>query len=271
MFPSSRTLLWMAFVGATFGQTMVDLRTQGKNVDFSAAQSTRPFKSGQTLPSTCVVGEMYYKTDAPAGMNLWGCVSENSWAPEASGSSVLAVYRTNPATLKIGAGCSAVFPCNIRFGNSVYSIVSSATATLIGGSGVARIYVSPAGTLTIGSTLTVNCSDNCFVQDGVTSFPFESVPLYTWSATNGEWDLSGGADLRAFMSARPLQPGPGLTSTEVDGKTVLSVDPALIGVRTAVPASSNAACVTGSWAVDSSFLYFCVGPAAWRRAALGAW
>ena len=271
MHPSFRTLLSMTFVSASFGQTMVDLRTQGKNVDFSVANSTRPFKSGPTVPPVCAVGEMFYKTDAPAGMNLYGCVSPNAWVPEASGSSILAANRTSPDVLTIGQGCSIAFPCNIRFGNLVFSIVSNATATVKGGSGVAFIYVSSSGALTIGSTLTLTCSANCSLQDGVTSFPADSVPLYTWSATNGEWDLGGGADLRAFISAKPLQSGLGLTSTEIGGKTVFEIDTALISLRTPVPASSNSACVPGSWAMDSSFLYLCAGPSAWRRVALAAW
>src|SRR5690349_9320585 len=113
MYPSSRTFLWMTLLGVTSGQTLVDLRTQGKNVDFSAAASTRPFKSGPALPLTCAVGEMFYKTDEPAGMNLYGCVSPNAWAPEAGGRSILAVNRTGPSALTIGAGCSVAFPCNI--------------------------------------------------------------------------------------------------------------------------------------------------------------
>jgi hypothetical protein len=62
------------------GQTLVDLRTQSKSVDFSAANTTRPFKAGTVLPATCAVGEAFFQTNAPSGLNLYGCTAVNSWA-----------------------------------------------------------------------------------------------------------------------------------------------------------------------------------------------
>ena len=63
-------------------QTRVDLRTQGKNVDFSGVP-TKPFRTGTTLPVTCSVGETFFKTDAPAGKNFYGCTAPNKWTPQA--------------------------------------------------------------------------------------------------------------------------------------------------------------------------------------------
>ncbi len=62
------------------GQTSVDLRTQGKNVDFSNATVTRPFKTGATLPATCSQGDTFFLTVAPAGQNFYGCSATNVWA-----------------------------------------------------------------------------------------------------------------------------------------------------------------------------------------------
>jgi hypothetical protein len=76
-------LLPIALIGAAAAaQTQIDLRTQARNVDFSAAASTKPLKTGTALPATCAVGEMFFKTDAPAGANLYGCPVANSWAVE---------------------------------------------------------------------------------------------------------------------------------------------------------------------------------------------
>jgi len=61
---------------------MVDLRRQAKSIDFTSADTTKPFKSGTTLPATCSVGEMFFKTDAPAGMNVYACTSLNSWSQQ---------------------------------------------------------------------------------------------------------------------------------------------------------------------------------------------
>ncbi len=72
--------MWVAAaVIAARGQTQIDLRTQGKNIDFSAATSTRPSKTGTSLPAACSIGETFLKTDAPAGKNLYVCTAQGVW------------------------------------------------------------------------------------------------------------------------------------------------------------------------------------------------
>src|ERR1022692_535268 len=66
-------------------QTQVDLRTQSKGVDFTAAPSTKPFKTGGVLPSTCAQGEMFFLTAAVAGANMYGCAATNTWVLESGG------------------------------------------------------------------------------------------------------------------------------------------------------------------------------------------
>jgi hypothetical protein len=68
-----------SLIGAANAQTLVDLRTQSKSVDFSSAITTKPFKAGSVLPATCGVGEAFFQTTAPAGLNLYGCTAVNSW------------------------------------------------------------------------------------------------------------------------------------------------------------------------------------------------
>lgn len=74
--------------GATVvsAQTRVDLSTQAKNIDFTNAPSVRPFRGGTALPATCVIGEMFFKMDAPTGSNVYGCVALNTWALQGQGS-----------------------------------------------------------------------------------------------------------------------------------------------------------------------------------------
>jgi hypothetical protein len=69
--------IWYACLG--YAQTQVDLKTQSKSVDFSSANTTKPFKSGTVLPATCSVGEAFFKSNAPAGTNVFACTSLNSW------------------------------------------------------------------------------------------------------------------------------------------------------------------------------------------------
>src|SRR5882762_6295716 len=73
--------------GSAYAQTKIDLRTQSKTVDFSSAPSTKTSRTGTTLPATCGVGESFFKTNAPAGQNLYGCTSTNAWSVLAGSSS----------------------------------------------------------------------------------------------------------------------------------------------------------------------------------------
>ena len=68
-----------AMIGAARGQTQIDLRTQGKNIDFSLAARTRPSKTGTLVPAVCTIGETFVKTDAAAGKNLYVCTAANVW------------------------------------------------------------------------------------------------------------------------------------------------------------------------------------------------
>lgn len=277
--PIIRTLLFVTLGGcALYGQlTQLDLRVQSRDVDFTGSSATKPFKAGTGLPSSCGPGEMYYRTDAAAGMNVYGCTASNSWTLEqgpaaASMASQLgdfAVTATSATTLAIGTACSASTPCIVRFGAQVYSFGSGATATISAGSGLAIIYVSSAGTLTVGNNVTVGCS-GCISQGGVTAFPADAIPLFTWSATNGTWDANGGVDQRAFLSSKSLTVGVGITSTEISGKTQLSADTSVIGLRTGAPGTSSTACTMGSWATDGSFFYLCTNTNVWMRAALSS-
>ncbi len=91
--PSSRTLNsmrlhralagWLIGVslGAAVAQTKLDLRTQSKSVDFSAASSTKPVRTGTLLPVGCSAGEMFYLSNATPGYNLYYCTVSNVWTP----------------------------------------------------------------------------------------------------------------------------------------------------------------------------------------------
>jgi hypothetical protein len=82
-----QTIAWFTLAAGIplAAQTQVDLRTQSKGVDFTAAQSTKPFKSGGALPATCAQGEMFFLTAASAGTNLYGCAATNTWTLETGG------------------------------------------------------------------------------------------------------------------------------------------------------------------------------------------
>jgi len=80
--------LWTALIATAEGQTLVDLRTQSKSVDFSAAVSTKPMQTGSSLPATCAIGQFFFLTTAPAGSNVYACNAANTWTVEGNGLSV---------------------------------------------------------------------------------------------------------------------------------------------------------------------------------------
>jgi len=66
------------------GQTLIDLRTQVKSVDFSGSLSTKPFRAGLTLPLTCNISEAFLKLNAVPGQNLFICTSTNVWTAQSA-------------------------------------------------------------------------------------------------------------------------------------------------------------------------------------------
>jgi hypothetical protein len=166
----------------------------------------------------------------------------------------LATVYTSPTVLTIGAGCGPSSPCNVRFGYQVYSIMNSATVTISGtGLGTAYIYVNDTGTLTVGNNLTVVCSAGCVQQAGITSFPPNVLPVYTWTATNGVWNSTGGTDQRAFLSSKTLAGGQGIIITEAPGQSTLAVDNGVIPTYLMNAAILNfPAIATGTCAADQT-------------------
>jgi len=82
-----RILFAALLAAAADGQTLLSLDSQTKNVDFTKAAFTRPVKTGAALPSTCSVGDLFFQTNAPAGSNLYGCASANTWTLQSGGGS----------------------------------------------------------------------------------------------------------------------------------------------------------------------------------------
>ena len=65
------TLLLAGCIWRGAGQT-------GTGIDFNTQARLR---AGTTLPSQCTAGQLFFKTDAPAGANLYTCPIANVWAP----------------------------------------------------------------------------------------------------------------------------------------------------------------------------------------------
>lgn len=276
-----RTIIWLAscvllLASPSGAQTRISLKSQSRGVDFSSADSTKPFKLGDTLPSTCTGGEIFLRFNATGNGEINICTNAGNTWTQVTGSAVtsglgLQTTRVSDTSLVIGDGCSTFSRCNVRFGSVTYSITSSATISLVSGSGTAFLYVTPTGSLVVASSnLSLSCS-TCLAQTGVSAFPADSIPLASWTATSGVWDLNGGADWRAALSASRVAAGIGFTETLSAGNWILGADPALIPLRAPAPATASSTCAAGAWALDASFVYFCVQDNQWKRTGVSSW
>jgi hypothetical protein len=92
----------LVLAGGLYGQTTVNGgRAITGKWDASGAATTKPAKTGTTLPATCAVGEQFFNTSAAPGVNLYACTATNTWTPSAGG--VPSVFgRTGAVTAQSG-------------------------------------------------------------------------------------------------------------------------------------------------------------------------
>lgn len=152
-------------------QTLVDLRTQTKSIDFSAAASTKPSQTGTVLPLTCSVGATFFNIAAPAGQNLYGCTATNTWT--LLGSSLL-------------SGGGAVTSGDCAQFNSGGAIVDA------GGPCASPTAVTMAGPFTVAGSLLVSSgpgrqgvASSCIDSGGGLACPGGFSGYLTWPAGSG--------------------------------------------------------------------------------------
>lgn len=164
----------------------------------------------------------------------------------------LGLVLTSPTVLTAGLNCSTATPCNTRLGNTVYSVTTSSTITLIAGTGTLYLYIDASGALAAGHNLTLTCAGVCGAVGGVTAFPPGSIPLFTWTATNGGWDAAGGSDKRAFLSTRSLGSGTGMVALDTGAQTIVAVDSATVPTYLASAAVLDFASIAPSACAEST-------------------
>ena len=208
---TKRTITILLAAALGFAQTQVDLRTQSKSVDFSGATSTRPVQTGTTLPAVCQTGQLFFKSDAPAGQNIYACTAPNVWTLEAGGSggsglTNCQVQRTQATVLTIFPAAALATPCIFGRGTTSALITSPATVTASAGTSLLYISVGVGGTIQVGvGNGTVVCA-GCTASNA-TNFPADAKPVWTWTLTNGTFDSTGGTDVRALLAYKPSPVG----------------------------------------------------------------
>ncbi len=160
-----------------------------------------------------------------------------STLPQATGLPV-SLVRDNDNQLTLAADC-AVTACNFGFGAAVVPISQSAVVTLSANAGTARIYITPAGALTVGYSAAagITCDAGCTAAPNVTAFPSDSIPLYeiTYDFAVGGFAATP-TNRRSMLSTKVLVQGAGTMLTENgDGSTTIAVDTAAVTVATTSP------------------------------------
>ncbi len=202
-----------SFITQLVAQTKVDLRTQTKSVDFSSAGPTKPAQMGPALPPACSQGEFFFLSSAPAGQNVYGCATGNTWViegapvPAASlvpgelnnAGGILTTDGTNPVWQPLRgdvSGSPAVLKVTGLLGRGL-SLTAPADGQLLKFNGTTGYWepVAVGGDVT-GAPAALHVS-------GLMGRPLAAVPpadgqLLDYSATTGLWqpawlggDLSG--------------------------------------------------------------------------------
>ncbi len=82
--------IWGLSVAAALAQTTVTgSKTVQGNWDASGANTTKPAKTGASLPATCSSGEVFFNTAASSGQNIYLCQPANTWTQVTGGSGSL--------------------------------------------------------------------------------------------------------------------------------------------------------------------------------------
>lgn len=227
-------LRWTA-TGTTVTSALVSLITSGL-VDNSVATTGGDIDTSSPSVVLKINGVSVSGTPSVGDVPTATSSSAATWQPQTGGSgafSTLAgvpdVVRTNSTTLTINAQCVASPNCIVRFGNTSYTLATAPTAVITSTSapGTARLYVASGGALTLGydSNITMGaCAAGVTCTSGVSAFPADCLPLYTWTASSNVWDVSGGTNWVSAVSTKNVGAGTGLLAADVGGKTTISLD-----------------------------------------------
>lgn len=177
--------------------------------------------NGTSAPGTCTGGDVFFDTDATAGLNFYGCTATDTWTLlSGSGSGASAVTDLTDCKLSATTSVVTIAECKVIVqgsdGRLVSTTLPSATNTRSGSeSGTSRYYVDPnggspqlvcmydSGTMTAGNYTPLNCTET-----GGTDFPVGAWPIGTVVITSGTWQTP--TDLRALPQIYTYGCGDGL-------------------------------------------------------------
>jgi len=252
----------IACAGIAWGQTQIDLGKQSKNVDFSSAIETRPLKTGTVLPGSCKPGDLYFKTNAAAGSNVYACTATDTWT-QSSGSAGATTFSAavTDAQTTISGSLVTILGAAYRSNNVITVLGASATiqANIGGLSAGAQIWiefdpvsktrylVSNGNVSQAGLALT----NITFGGNSAAGFTAGRIPISTCTggATQDTWTEC--TDVRTPLSTVAINQGSGIQIVpQADGSVTISATNVVGNTSTPPPVSTSSNPVT----------YFAAGP-----------
>ena len=174
------------------GQTVINgSRAITGTWDASGAAATKPAKSGSTLPANCAAGEMFFRTGAAAGRNLYVCAAADTWR-QAGGLETKSITLLDPVVGDLGR-VQVSFPSAVTVLRVACSVKGGTSASI---NLEERAAASPdtAGTAVMASPLVCGTSEaatTAFSKAGIAG----RVPLALTMAA-----VTGGPDtLRVYI------------------------------------------------------------------------
>lgn len=85
---------------------------------------------GTTLPATCTIGQIFFKTNASAGANIYNCTSANSWTAQGSaGGTGCTVSGSNNQMLTDDGAGGCVSEANLTFNGTTLALTGNMTVS----------------------------------------------------------------------------------------------------------------------------------------------
>ena len=202
-----------------WAQTRIALPRQSQSMDFSGFPTTKPMKTGATLPATCGVAEMFFNLAALPGLNVYECPTPNVWVP--IGGISAPSYTTvgnlpqfsNTTGTAISAGLGVVTTVgspgadtNIPTEKSVRAAIAAAvkasgnlpTQTGVAGYLTTNGLTASWGNITTGGSGALDCATIPAVCDIATAIVPLKPAANSWTGAN---DFSGATFLRVVTGS----------------------------------------------------------------------
>ena len=154
-----------------------------------------PYSIGATAPATCTVGDVFFKTNATAGQNIYGCTTSNVWTVVSG--AVLSVNGVTGA-ITLGIGSDGIAPA---WSGGTLNIPSAGTTSVTAGTISKTEYDTfNAKQAALGFTpenvANKGAMSGYASLDGSTKVPIGQIPTGTTSSTVAIGDDSRLSDAR---------------------------------------------------------------------------